>query len=123
MDLSAFAPELDILHDQIVQMFKKVPAPSDYIGDGYAWQPAGMLQCSVLPVTDKLTIETYGPRINRMRLLHAAPRANVADGMGVSLIEGTDKPEYTVVTTKSRMTHTYVLIEVNDIGSQSAGAG
>lgn len=123
MDLSAFAPELDMMHDQTVHLFSKVPTPSDYIGDGYDWQPAGAFQCSTLPVTDKLTIETYGPRVNRMKLLHAAPGANIADGMGVSLTESTVEPDYTVVTVKHRMTHTYVLIEVDDVGSQSTGAG
>lgn len=122
MDLSKYSVYLSVLHDQTVQLFSKVPSPSDYIGDGYDWQPAGTLRCSILPVTDKLTIELYGPRVNRMKLLHAAPGTNIADGMGVSLIEGAAQPEYTVVTVKHRMTHTYVLIEVNDVGSQSTGA-
>lgn len=122
MDLSKYAACLSVMHGQTVQLFSKVPAPSDYIGDGYTWQPAGTLRCSVLPVTDKLTIETYGPRVNRMKLLHAAPEVNIADGMGVSLTAGAEQPEHTVVTVKHRMTHTYVLIEVNDVGSQSTGA-
>lgn len=117
MDLSVFASELEMLHDKTVQLFSKVPAPSDYIGDGYAWQPTETLRCNILPVTDKLTIETYGPRVNRMKLLHAAPGVNIADGMGVSLTKEAAQPEYTVVTVKNRMTHTYALIEVNEIGS------
>lgn len=122
MDLSKYALYLSVMHDQTVHLFSKVPTPSDYIGDGYGWQPAGAFQCSTLPVTDKLTIETYGPRVNRMKLLHAPPGVNIADGMGVSLTAGVEQSEYTVVTVKHRMTHTYVLIEVNDVGSQSTGA-
>lgn len=123
MDLSKYAAYLSVMHDQTVYLFSKVPTPSDYIGDGYTWQPAGTLPCSILPVTDKLTIELYGARVNKMQLLHAAPGANIANGMGVSLTEGAEQPAHTVVTVKSRMTHTYALIEVNDIGNQSTGAG
>lgn len=117
MDLSKYALYLSVMHDQTVYLFSKVPTPSDYIGDGYDWQPAGAFQCSTLPVTDKLTIETYGPRVNRMKLLHAPPGVNIADGMGVSLTAGAEQPEHTVVTVKHRMTHTYVLIEVIGIGN------
>lgn len=118
MDLSEYASEIAVLHDETVRLFLKKKSPSDYIGDGYIWEPAGTLQCSILPVTDKLTVETYGPRVEQMMLLHAAPGAPIADGMGVSFTDGATGPDYTVVSAKPRMTHTYALIEVNDIGSQ-----
>lgn len=117
MDLSVFAQDLSILYDRTVQLFIKSKMPSDYIGDTYQWQQSGTLQCSILPVTDKLTIETYGPRVNRMKLLHAAPGANIADNMGISLTEGAAEADYTVVSAKGRMTHTYALIEAIENGS------
>lgn len=121
MDLSGYASVLAPLHDKTVWLFSKVKAPSDYIGDGYQWQSAGSLACSVLPVTDKMTIELYGPRVEHMLLLHAAPGAPVSDGMGVALTADATEPEYTVISAKGRMTHTYALIEVIGNGSQSTG--
>jgi len=118
MDLSGYAAILAATYDKTAWLFSKEKAPSDYIGDTFNWQPAGSISCSALPVTDKMTIETYGPRVERMKLLHAAPNAPVSDGMGVSLSEETTEPEYTVVSEKGRMTHTYVLIEAIDNGSQ-----
>lgn len=117
MDLSAYAAILVATYDETVWLFSKEKAPSDYIGDGYQWKPGGSIACSVLPATDQATIKEYGPRVKRMKLLHAAPDAPVADGMGVSLTEGTTEPEFTVVSSKPRMTHTYILIEANDNGS------
>lgn len=117
MDLSTYAVELTILHDKTVWLFSKVKTPSDYIGDNYIWQQAGFLPCSVLPVTDKIAMELYGPRAEKMMLLHAAPGVPVSDGMDVSLTEGTTEPEYTVVSAKARMTHTYILIEAINGGS------
>lgn len=119
MDLSAYVADLATTYDRTAWLFKKDTKPSDYIGDVPAWPPAGSILCSVLPVTDKLTIEVYGPRVDHMLLLHAAPGAPVSDGMGVALTVGATEPEYTVVSTKPRMTHTYILIEAVDIGSQN----
>lgn len=121
MDLSAYAAILAATFDKTAWLFSKEKASSDYIGDSYQWQSTGSIACSVLPVTDQATVEEYGPRVKRMKLLHAAPGAPVADGMGVSLTEGAAEPEYTVVSTKKRMTHTYALLEVIDGGSQSGG--
>lgn len=117
MDLSSYASILEPFHDKTVWLFSKVKTPSDYIGDNYIWQQAGSLPCSVLPATDKITMELYGPRAEKMMLLHAAPGAPVSDGMGVSLTEGTTEPEYTVVSAKPRMTHTYILIEAINGGN------
>lgn len=117
MELSAYAADLAASYDKTALLFSKEKAPSDYIGDTYAWQPAGSIPCSILPVTDKLTIELYGPRVERMMLLHAAPGAPISDGMGVALTAGATDAEYTAVSVKLRMTHTYVLIEAIDIGS------
>lgn len=123
MNLSAYAAKLDVLHDRTAWLFTKERAPSDYVGDTFEWKPAGSVSCSALPVTDKMTIETYGPRVERMMCLHAAPGAPVADGMGVALTEEAAEPEYTVVSAKGRMTHTYVLIEAIDNGSSGQGDG
>lgn len=117
MDLSAYVSELAILHDKTVRLFSKGRAPSDYIGDSYKWQPNGSILCSALPVTDKLTIELYGPRVECMMLLHAAPDAPVLDGMGVAFNADATEPEYAVVSVKKRMTYTYVLIEAIKVGS------
>ena len=117
MDLSVFASEFDALHDKTVLLFSKVKTASDYIGDGYSWQQTGSIKCSVHPVTDKSTVELYGPRVERMMLLHAAPGESIIDNMGVSL--GAPQPEYTVVSVKSRTTHTYILIEGIENGSQN----
>lgn len=122
MDLSAYAADLAALYDETALLFTKVKKPSDYIGDTYAWQPSGSVPCSVLPVADKLTAELYGPRVERMMLLHAAPGAPIGDGMGIALAAGAEAPEYTVVSVQARMTHTYALIEVIGDGSQNTGA-
>lgn len=123
MDLSVFAPELAILHDKTVQLFLKEKVPSDYIGDTYEWKPNGKIACSVLPVTDKLTIETFGQRVEQMLLLHVAPDARIENGMGIVLHADAIEPSHTVVTVKKRLTHTYVLVEVINSGNQSGGAG
>ncbi len=117
MDLSVYAADLAETYDKTALLFAKKKAPSDYVGDTYAWQPAASIACSVLPVTDQATVEEYGPRVKKMKLLHAAPDAPVTDGMGISLTEGTTEPEFTVVSAKPRMTHTYALIEAIDNGS------
>lgn len=118
MDLSVYATNLTALHDKTVWLFKKKSVASDYIGDGYTWEPAGTLKCSILPVTDKMSVEIYGPRIEKMMSLHAAPNAPISDGMGIAFTEGAAEPDYTVISVKQRMTHTYALIEAVDIGSQ-----
>lgn len=123
MDVSAYAADLAALYDKTALLFEKRKVPGDYIGDTYAWQPVESAPCSVLPVTDKLTIELYGPRVEHMMLLHAAPGVPIADGMGVAFTAGTTEPEYTVVGVKGRMTHTYALLEVISIGSGNKGAG
>jgi hypothetical protein len=117
MDLSKYATNLTALHEKTVWLFKKQSVASDYIGDAYAWQHGGSISCSVLPVTDKLTIETYGPRVQQMLALHASPDVAISDGMGVSLTDS-EEPEYIVVTTHKRTMYVYALIEVIDIGSQ-----
>jgi hypothetical protein len=118
MDLTAYAADLAALYDKIALLFSKEKVPSDYVGDTYAWKPADSVPCSVLPANDKLTIELYGPRVEHMILLHTAPGAPISDGMGVALTVGVTEPEYTVVSVKKRMTHTYALIEVIGDGSQ-----
>jgi hypothetical protein len=123
MDLSVYAADLATLYDKTAQMFLKKKTPSDYIGDSYQWQSAGSILCSVLPVTDKLTAELYGPRVEQMLLLHAAPGTAIADGMGIAFTAGAAEPEYTVVSVKKRMTHTYVLVEVMKIGNSGQGTG
>lgn len=119
MDLSAYAADLSSLYDRAALLFIKTKAPSDYVGDTYVWQPAGSILCSVLPVTDKMMAELYGPRVERMMSLHAAPGAPIVDGMGIALTAGATEPGYTVVSVKARMTHTYALIEAMDNGNQS----
>lgn len=119
MYISDCAAELAAFYDKTALLFSKEKADSDYIGDGYKWQPAGSIQCSILPATDKLTAEVYGPRTEHMMLLHAAPGAPITDGMGIALTAGAAEPEYTVTSAKKRMTHTYALIEAIDNGSQS----
>ena len=123
MDLSAYAADLAAFNDKTALLFSKVKVPSGYVGDTYVWQPAGSVPCSVLPVTDKLTVELYGPRTEQMMLLHAAPDAPIFGGMGVAFTADSTEPEYTVVSVKKRMTHTYALIEVMRIGSSGEGAG
>lgn len=117
MDLSEYSGDLAVLHDKTVRLFSKKKQPSGYIGSTFTWIPAGTLSCSALPVTDKLTIEQYGPRAERMMLLHAAPGSLISDGMGVSLTSEGTTPEYTVVSVKPRQTHTVALIEVISIGN------
>ena len=121
MNLSVFASELAVMHDKTAWLFKKGKVPSDYIGDTYQWTPAGTVQCSVQPVSDKATEELYGLRVEHMVQLHAAPNAVIADGMGVAFTLGAEKPEYKVISVKHRQTHTYVLLEVIGNGSQSGG--
>ena len=123
MDLSACASELAAFYDKTAWLFSKEKVPSDYIGDSYQWKAAGSVPCSILPATDKLTAEVYGPRTEQMMLLHAAPDAPISDGMGVAFTADSTEPEYTVVSVKKRMTHTYALIEVMKIGSSSEGTG
>lgn len=123
MDLSAYAADLAAFYDKTAWLFSKEKVPSDYIGDGYQWEAAGSIPCSVLPVTDKLTMELYGPRTEQMMLLHAAPDAPITGGMGVVFTADATEPEYTIVSVKARMTHTYALIEVMKIGSSGKGAG
>lgn len=117
MSFSSYSADLAALYDKTALLFVKKKVPSDYIGDSYQWQPAGSILCSVLPAIDKLTVELYGPRVEQMLLLHAAPDAPVADGMGVTFTADATEPEYTAVSVKKRMTHTYVLIEAIKIGS------
>lgn len=121
MDLSAFASELAVMHDRTVRLFKKEKVPSDYIGDTYQWTSAGTVQCSVQPVSNKVTEELYGIRVEHMVQLHAAPGAPIADGMGAAFTFGAEKPEYKVISVKLRQTHTYALLEAIDSGSQSGG--
>lgn len=123
MDIFACAVELAAFYDKTALLFTKEKADSDYIGDGYQWKATGSASCSILPATDKLTAEVYGPRVEQMLLLHAAPDAPISDGMGVAFTTDATEPEYTVVSAKKRMTHTYALIEAIKIGSQSTGAG
>jgi hypothetical protein len=118
MESYNYAADLAILHDKTARLFTKQKVPSDYIGDAYAWQHGGSISCSVLPVTDKLTIEAYGPRVQQMLSIHAAPDAAISDGMGVSLTEDAEEPEYIVVTTQKRATYVYVLIEAISVGSK-----
>jgi hypothetical protein len=118
MDLSKYATNLTALHEKTVWLFKKQSVASDYIGDSYTWESVEALNCNVLPVTDKMSIEVYGPRIEKMMSLYAAPNAPISDGMGIAFTEGAAEPDYTVISVKQRMTHTYALIEVIDIGSQ-----
>jgi hypothetical protein len=118
MESYNYAADLAILHDKTARLFTKQKVPSDYIGDAYAWQHGGSISCSVLPVTDKLTIEAYGPRVQQMLSIHAAPGTAISDGMGVAFTEGAAEPDYTVISVKQRMTHTYALIEAIDVGSQ-----
>lgn len=119
MDISVYAADLAATYDKTALLFTKEKADSDYIGDGYQWKAAGSTPCSILPATDKLTAEVYGPRVEHMMLLHAAPGAPITDGMGIALAAGAAEPEYTVVSAKKRMTHTYALIEAIDNGSKS----
>jgi hypothetical protein len=122
MDISAYAADLAALYDKTALLFEKRKVPSDYIGDTYAWQLVGSVQCSALPVTDKLTVELYGPRVEHMVQLHAAPDVTLTDGMGVALTASAEKPEYKVISVKHRQTHTYALLEAIGDGSQSGGA-
>ncbi len=117
MDLSVYAADLAATFDKTAWLFSKEKAPSDYVGDGYQWKSGGSILCSALPVTDKLTIELYGPRVECMMLLHAPPDAPIFDGMGIALTADATEPEYTVVSVKKRMTYTYVLIEAIKVGS------
>ena len=121
MNLSVFASELAVMHDKTAWLFKKGKVPSDYIGDTYHWTPAGTVPCSVQPVSDKTTEEVYGPRVEHMVQLHAAPDAPIADGMGAALSADATEPEYKVISVKHRQTHTYALLEVIGNGSQSGG--
>ncbi|MDD3231671.1 MAG: hypothetical protein PHE09_21055 [Oscillospiraceae bacterium] len=117
MNLSAYAAELAVMHDKTAWLFTKVKVPSDYIGDTYQWAPAGTVPCSVHPVTDKRSIELYGPRVEQMQCLHLAPDAALSDGMGAALSADAEKPEYKVISVKHRQTHTYALIEVIKVGN------
>lgn len=117
MNLSAYATGLTIMHDKTAWLFKKEKIPSDYIGDTYQWTPAGTVQCSVQPVSDKATEELYGLRVEHMVQLHAAPDAPIADGTGAAFTAGAEKPEYKVISVKHRQTHTYALLEAIDNGS------
>lgn len=117
MDLSEFAADLSVFYDTPVLLFKKAAAPSDYIGTAYTWQPQGTVMCGVQPVTDKLTLEQYGPRIQNMRSLHMAPGTGISDDVGVAFTVGATEPEYKVVSVFPRQTHTRVLVEVIGVGS------
>lgn len=123
MDLSEFAPYLAEMHDKTVCLFERKKVDSGYIGSTYKWVPAGSTLCSVHPVTDRRSIELYGPRVEQMQCLHMAPDAALSDGMGAALTADTAQPEYTVVSVKHRQTHTYVLIEVIKVGSSGKGVG
>lgn len=123
MDLSTYAADIAPLYNKAALLFTRKKVPSDYVGDTYTWQPAGSIPCSVLPVTDKLTVEIYGPRVEQMLLLHMAPDTPISDGMGVAFAADATEAEYAVVSVKKRMTHTYVLIEVMKHGSSGKGAG
>jgi hypothetical protein len=112
MDISKYAGYLDAAHDKTVALYQKEPVPSDDIGTDYEWQPVGTANVSVHPVTDELSIELYGERIKKMFSLHAAPDANISDGMGVAFDAAADKPDYTVISAKPRQTHLLVLVEV-----------
>ena len=94
MDLSAYAADLAAFNDKTALLFSKVKVPSGYVGDTYVWQPAGSVPCSVLPVTDKLTVELYGPRTEHMMLLHAAPDAPIFGGMGVAFTADSTEPDF-----------------------------
>lgn len=118
MELSDFVSELEATYDKTAWLFKKGTKPSDYIGDVPVWPPAGSISCSIQPVTDKLTIETYGPRVDHMKQIHAAPGVPISEGMGVALIGTDTEPSYTVITAQQRMTHTFAVIEAVDVGSQ-----
>lgn len=117
MDLSEFAPYLDEMHDKTVCLFERKKVDSGYIGSTYKWVSAGAVPCSVHPVTDRRSIELYGPRVEQMQCLHMVPDAALSDGMGVALTTAATQPEYTVVSVKHRQTHTYALIEVMKVGN------
>lgn len=122
MDLSVFASELAEMHDKTACLFERKKVDSGYIGSTYKWVFAGAVPCSVHPVTDRRSIELYGPRVEHMVQLHTAPYTVITDGMGAALTAGAEKPKYKVVSVKHRQTHTYALLEVIDGGSQSGGA-
>lgn len=117
MDLSEFAPYLAEMHDKAVCLFERKKVDSGYIGSTYKWVSVGVAPCSVHPVTDRRSIELYGPRVEQMQCLHLAPDTAISDGMGAALTADATQPEYTVVSIKRRQTHTYALIEVIKVGN------
>ena len=120
MNLSGYAKYLDIMYDQTVGLFTQSDGASSNIYSDTTdnWTKSGTLAVNCTSVDDAYTIEIYGPRVDKMFMLHCRPDSAVKDGMGVSLDSAASKPDYKVKSVKPWQTHMEILIEVIGVGYQ-----